>query len=50
MRGAAHPAKGNWLYYVNGDKAGHLFFTNSEAKFDPGRRTLPHAQLGLRVK
>jgi UPF0755 protein len=33
MRGAAHPAKGNWLYYVNGDKAGHLYFTNSDAKF-----------------
>jgi UPF0755 protein len=33
MRGAAHPAKGNWLYYVNGDKAGHLFFTNSESRF-----------------
>jgi UPF0755 protein len=33
MRGAAHPAKGDWLYYVNGDKAGHLFFTNSDAKF-----------------
>ena len=33
MDGAAHPASGNWLYYVNGDKAGHLFFTNSEAAF-----------------
>jgi UPF0755 protein len=33
MHGAAHPAKGNWLYYVNGDKAGHLYFTNSDAKF-----------------
>jgi peptidoglycan lytic transglycosylase G len=33
MRGAAHPAKGNWLYYVNGDKAGHLYFTNSDTKF-----------------
>ena len=33
MRGTAHPAKGNWLYYVNGDKAGHLYFTNSDTKF-----------------
>jgi UPF0755 protein len=33
MDGAAHPASGNWLYYVNGDKEGHLFFTNSEAAF-----------------
>jgi UPF0755 protein len=33
MDGAAHPASGNWLYYVNGDKEGHLYFTNSEAAF-----------------
>jgi UPF0755 protein len=33
MDGAAHPDKGNWLYYVNGDKDGHLFFTNSETEF-----------------
>ncbi len=33
MNGAAHPAGGNALYYVNGDAAGHLFFTNSEAAF-----------------
>jgi UPF0755 protein len=33
MDGAVHPAAGNWLYYVNGDKAGHLFFTNDPAKF-----------------
>jgi len=33
MDGAAHPAAGNWLYYVNGDADGHLFFTNSEAAF-----------------
>jgi UPF0755 protein len=33
MGAAAHPATGNWLYYVNGDAAGHLFFTNSEAAF-----------------
>jgi UPF0755 protein len=33
MDGAAHPAAGNWLYYVNADAEGHLFFTNSEAEF-----------------
>ena len=33
MQAAAHPATGNWLYYVNGDAAGHLFFTNSPAAF-----------------
>jgi peptidoglycan lytic transglycosylase G len=33
MNGAAHPAGGNWTYYVNGDAAGHLFFTNSESAF-----------------
>jgi UPF0755 protein len=33
MDGAAHPSDGNWLYYVNGDAEGHLFFTNSEAAF-----------------
>lgn len=33
MQGAAHPAAGNWLYYVNGDAEGHLYFTNSETDF-----------------
>jgi len=33
MDGAAHPAAGNWLFYVNGDADGHLFFTNSESAF-----------------
>ena len=33
MNGAVHPASGNWLYYVNGDKAGHLFFTNDPNQF-----------------
>jgi UPF0755 protein len=33
MDAAAHPAAGNWTFYVNGDAAGHLFFTNSEAAF-----------------
>jgi UPF0755 protein len=31
---AVHPASGNWLYYVNADKAGHLFFTNDEQAFE----------------
>ncbi|MDT4916587.1 MAG: hypothetical protein QOH89_1287, partial [Pseudonocardiales bacterium] len=33
MAAAAHPTAGNWLYYVNADAAGHLFFTNSETAF-----------------
>jgi UPF0755 protein len=33
MNGAAHPATGNWTYYVNADSQGHLFFTNSETAF-----------------
>jgi UPF0755 protein len=34
MAGAAAPDKGNWLFYVNKDAAGHLFFTHSEAAFE----------------
>jgi UPF0755 protein len=34
MAGAASPDKGNWLFYVNKDAAGHLFFTDSEAAFE----------------
>jgi UPF0755 protein len=34
MAGAATPDKGNWLFYVNKDAAGHLFFTDSEAAFE----------------
>jgi peptidoglycan lytic transglycosylase G len=33
MTGAVHPTPGNWLYYVNKDSAGHLFFTNDETAF-----------------
>lgn len=29
----AAPAAGNWIYYVNGDAEGHLFFTDDEAAF-----------------
>lgn len=34
MTGAVHPAVGNWLYYVNGDAQGDLFFTSSEVAFE----------------
>lgn len=34
MNAAANPTPGNWTYYVNGDAAGHLFFTNSEVAFE----------------
>jgi len=34
MTAATHPAAGDWLYYVNKDAAGHLFFTNSDAEFE----------------
>jgi UPF0755 protein len=33
LRAAVHPASGNWLYYVNSDAAGHLFFTADEQAF-----------------
>ena len=33
MTAAVQPAAGNWLYYVNGDKAGNLFFTNDPDAF-----------------
>jgi len=33
MTAAVHPASGNWLYYVNADAKGDLFFTDSEAAF-----------------
>jgi UPF0755 protein len=34
MKAAVHPASGNWLYFVNQDKAGHLFFTSDEKAFE----------------
>jgi UPF0755 protein len=37
MKAAVTPAKGNWMYFVNKDKAGHLFFTNSETLFEKAR-------------
>jgi UPF0755 protein len=33
LRAAVHPAAGAWMFYVNRDGAGHLFFTASEAAF-----------------
>jgi UPF0755 protein len=34
MHAAVHPTKGDWLFYVNKDAAGDLFFTNSERAFE----------------
>lgn len=34
MKGAANPAKGAWLYYVNGDAKGDLVFLTTEAQFE----------------
>ena len=39
MNAVAHPAVGNWLYYVNADAQGHLFFTNSAAAFARAKHT-----------
>lgn len=33
LEAAVTPASGNWLYYVNGDKNGALFFTHDENAF-----------------
>jgi UPF0755 protein len=33
MKAAVHPAGGDWLYYVNADAAGHLFFTSDQKAF-----------------
>ncbi|MEP6851379.1 MAG: endolytic transglycosylase MltG [bacterium] len=33
MQAALNPPAGNWLYFVNRDAAGHLFFTNSYKAF-----------------
>jgi UPF0755 protein len=34
LKAAAHPAQGNWLYYVNDDAAGHLGFFHDDADFE----------------
>jgi UPF0755 protein len=34
LKASVVPAAGDWLYYVNGDAEGHLYFTNSEADFE----------------
>ena len=34
---AVHPAAGNWLYFVNGDKDGHLVFTADAKAFEKDR-------------
>jgi UPF0755 protein len=33
LNAAVHPADGDWLYYVNSDAAGHLFFTSDPQAF-----------------
>jgi UPF0755 protein len=33
IQAAVTPASGDWLYYVNGDKAGNLFFTADQNAF-----------------
>jgi UPF0755 protein len=33
MRAAISPVRGNWIYFVSADKAGHLFFTNDARAF-----------------
>jgi UPF0755 protein len=33
LHAAVHPTQGDWMYYVNQDAAGHLFFTSSESAF-----------------
>jgi peptidoglycan lytic transglycosylase G len=33
LAAAIAPTPGNWLYYVNGDADGHLYFTNSPSDF-----------------
>lgn len=33
MDAAVHPAAGTWLFFVNKDKAGHLFFTHDDKAF-----------------
>jgi UPF0755 protein len=38
LTAAVHPAKGNWLYYVNGDAQGDLFFTNSPDAFEVAKQ------------
>jgi peptidoglycan lytic transglycosylase G len=37
MAAAVHPAAGNYLFFVNKDKDGHLFFTNSDKLFEQAR-------------
>jgi UPF0755 protein len=33
LTAAIKPAAGDWLYYVNGDKKGDLYFTNNQTDF-----------------
>jgi UPF0755 protein len=38
MQAAVHPTPGAWMYYVNKDKDGHLFFTDSATEFEKARQ------------
>jgi UPF0755 protein len=37
MQAAVHPSAGDWLFFVNKDKAGHLFFTHDPDAFERAR-------------
>jgi UPF0755 protein len=37
MKAAVTPPAGNWLFFVNKDAAGHLFFTNDDKAFEAAR-------------
>lgn len=38
MAAAVHPAAGNWLFFVNKDSSGHLFFTHDDQAFEKARQ------------
>ncbi len=37
LNGVGHPVSGDYLYYVNGDAAGHLVFLHTAAEFEKAR-------------
>ena len=47
MAAAVAPSSGNWLYFVNKDAAGHLFFTNSEKAWSTAVTKCSQEPLGL---
>lgn len=38
LEAAVNPAAGDWLYYVNGDAEGNLFFTSSPSEFEVAKQ------------